>query len=214
VTRAASNCGEFQRERKDPFDLVDANFVFYNDFAGMEFISQKIVARVEFPVFKKQPTSQLPQESSSQPVSNEDRAVDSLTGSLNAVNLSQEAAGKKKSSANENESLTTSRHVNFSTIDTASQGTVAQKSSPQTPGGQNQSSLLGVTASNSHNMVYVNVSSTNDDGHVCAANGMIHSNSPLGALPLFSSWSLVSIGKYSDYNVHTGWFIIVIIFNR
>lgn len=33
---------------------------------------------------------------------------------------------------------------------------------------------------------------------------MVHSESPLGLLPKFSSWSLVSIGKFSDYNCHTG----------
>lgn len=34
--------------------------------------------------------------------------------------------------------------------------------------------------------------------------GMTHSDSPVGLLPRFSSWSLISIGKYADYNSHTG----------
>lgn len=34
--------------------------------------------------------------------------------------------------------------------------------------------------------------------------GMTHSDSPVGLLPRFSSWSLVSIGKYTDYNAHVG----------
>lgn len=53
VTRAASNCGEFQRERKDPFDLIEANFKFYQDFNQPEMISRK-AAQFEYilPVFK------------------------------------------------------------------------------------------------------------------------------------------------------------------
>lgn len=34
--------------------------------------------------------------------------------------------------------------------------------------------------------------------------GMTHSDSPVGLLPRFSSWSLISIGKFADYNDHTG----------
>jgi hypothetical protein len=35
-------------------------------------------------------------------------------------------------------------------------------------------------------------------------SGMIHSECPPGLLPRFSSWSLCSIGKYSDYNSYNG----------
>jgi hypothetical protein len=34
--------------------------------------------------------------------------------------------------------------------------------------------------------------------------GMTHSESPVGLLPLFSSWSLISIGKFTDYSACTG----------
>lgn len=34
--------------------------------------------------------------------------------------------------------------------------------------------------------------------------GMTHSDSPVGLLPRYSSWSLISIGKYADYIVHSG----------
>ena len=34
--------------------------------------------------------------------------------------------------------------------------------------------------------------------------GMSHSENPAGLLPKFSSWSLVSIGKSSQYNPHSG----------
>ena len=35
-------------------------------------------------------------------------------------------------------------------------------------------------------------------------SGMTNSENPAGLLPRFSSWSLVSIGKFSQYNPHTG----------
>lgn len=54
VTVAASNCGLFQRERKDPFDLKEANFTFYEDFAHVSELIPIQVATVkyDFPVFK------------------------------------------------------------------------------------------------------------------------------------------------------------------
>lgn len=54
VTVAASNCGLFQRERKDPFDLKEANFTFYEDFAHVsELIPiQAATVKYDFPVFK------------------------------------------------------------------------------------------------------------------------------------------------------------------
>jgi len=34
--------------------------------------------------------------------------------------------------------------------------------------------------------------------------GMLHTNSPLGLLPKFPSWSLLQLGEYSSYNPSTG----------
>jgi len=34
--------------------------------------------------------------------------------------------------------------------------------------------------------------------------GMLHSNSPLGLLPKFPSWSILQLGDYSSYNPATG----------
>ncbi|CAF0716244.1 unnamed protein product [Brachionus calyciflorus] len=48
ITISASNCGEFQRERKDPFDLNEANFSFYEDFSDMELIRNKILKTYDF----------------------------------------------------------------------------------------------------------------------------------------------------------------------
>lgn len=92
VTISASNCGEFQRERKDPFDLKEANLEFYKEFESIELIQNKIAKKFNF------------------------------------------------------------KHVQDSEL-------------------------------------------------VCP---MIHSESPLNSKPEFDSWSLVSIGEYSDYNASSG----------
>lgn len=48
LTVSASNCGEFQRERKDPFDLKEANLDFYKEFEGVELIQNKIIKKFNF----------------------------------------------------------------------------------------------------------------------------------------------------------------------
>ena len=48
VSRGASNCGEWQRDRKDPFDLKEANFNFFEDFNKLEFITKKTVVKYDF----------------------------------------------------------------------------------------------------------------------------------------------------------------------
>lgn len=111
-TRGASNCGEFQRERKDPFDLADANFNFYNDFNTMEFISKRALVKYEFPVYS------------------------------NTKDEEEDETNKQSS-----------------------------------PAPSAQTSYL---------------------------KGMTNSDSPAGLLPRFSSWSLICIGKYSDYSAHSG----------
>jgi hypothetical protein len=174
VTRAASNCGEFQRERKDPFELIDANSTFYNDFASMEFISKKILIKHEFAVFKQPSFDTKNEEVKTGSVSSS--KVNSLAGSLNAMNLSQE----QKKSTNESEQIV--KH-NFSNIET---------------------SMSPHQASISNNNQAVSVSAASQQVSETCTSGMIHSESLPGVLPLFSSWSLLSIGKYSDYNPHTG----------
>lgn len=54
VTLAASNCGEFQRERTDPFELKEANYTFYEDFCQQPEVAnrQMLFIKYMFPVFK------------------------------------------------------------------------------------------------------------------------------------------------------------------
>ena len=53
VSRGASNCGEWQRDRKDPFDLKEANFNFYEEFNKLEFITKKNVVKYDFDMMNR-----------------------------------------------------------------------------------------------------------------------------------------------------------------
>ena len=177
VTRAASNCGEFQSERKDPFSLIDANFTFYNDFASLEIISKKVLVKYEFSVFKPATKS-------------EQQTLSSLTDTLSELNLSQSESHKdleKKKNSNELK--------NFNTIE------VSQDLKSVSPWATNQVQSQSATTN-----VALPVFT-----EMCLSD-MLHSESPPGCLPSFNSWSLVSIGKFSDYNPHNGkqkdWFIL------
>ena len=64
---------------------------------------------------------------------------------------------------------------------------------------ENQQNQSNEDASSSRSVILEQQASTE-----VFLSGMTHSENPPGLLPLFSSWSLVSIGKYSDYNAHSG----------
>jgi len=53
VSRGASNCGELQRDRKDPFDLKEANFAFYEEFNKLEFNTKRNVIKYDFEVINR-----------------------------------------------------------------------------------------------------------------------------------------------------------------
>ena len=139
ISRGASNCGEAQRERKDPFDLKEANYSFYEEFNKLDVIAKKHIVKYDF----------------EQPLANPNRKQIVLQSSFDA-----------KSSG---------EHDNNSPV-----RVIAAESGSSS---QNKISILNADAS-----LYRMAHSENRNAHI--------SN--------FNSWSLVSIGKYSDYNVHTG----------
>jgi protein SMG8 len=180
VTRAASNCGEFQRDRKDPFDLREANFSFYTEFSNMELISKKTIVNIDFPIFK--PTSKIIKSSK-----DEQKFIQTITTattqqSSSLLNLSQDFKSTNIQKNKDDLIFPSPLHEQqsnqqlSSTIDSA--GT--------------QANLIDQFKQN----VMIN-----DEVYL---NGMTHSESLPGLLPLFSSWALVSIGKFNDYNPTTG----------
>lgn len=146
ITRAASNCGEFQRERKDPFDLKEANFDFYEEFSSMEIIATKNIKKYQFQVDQKNNNSELEKAS-----------------------LGQFISSKNPSESNYSQ--------------------------------DNQTESSNLTSSPSNK---VKIETKTSDVPSRFTGAMLHSESPPGFLPKFNSWSLVSIGKFSDYNPQLG----------
>jgi hypothetical protein len=102
-TVAASNCGFYQSERIDPFDLKQANFTFYNDFYTDG--KDKRLLKFEFPIFK--PSSGIvkcgtAQGSTSNQVARKDEVnnADNELLNLSITNLSQEDLNEEEEAMN------------------------------------------------------------------------------------------------------------------
>lgn len=179
VTLAASNCGRFQRERKDPFELREANFTFYEEFEQLADVVGSF-AKYEFPVFKPS-------------TSNEGKAAGS--------NKQVHSGWGEKPAQIQSSSQSTQLSMNAN----LSQGSEAKPSlPPPSINAESNKSPLDLA-----NTVIASTSSHRAEQSEVASSelyltGMTHSESPAGLLPLFSSWSLVSIGKYTDYNPNLG----------
>lgn len=181
VTRAASNCGEFQRDRKDPFDLREANFSFYTEFSNMELISKKTIVNFDFPIFKPTSTTAKSSKDEQQFIQTTvQAATPQQTSSL--LNLSQDFKSTNNQKNKDDLIFPSPLHEQQQN----------QQLSSTTDSAGTQANMIDQFKQN----VVIN-----DEVYL---NGMTHSDSPPGLLPLFSSWSLVSIGKFNDYNPMTG----------
>ena len=174
VLRAASNCGEFQRDRKDPFDLKEANFTFYDEFTKMEFMHKRNIIKHEFEVFKPS-TPNVKPSTTIKYESELEKPAQTTQNNFSIANLSQDS---KAQTFNQQK---TSNPNSFSSLSNENQQNQSNDDSLSRSEGFKQQASTEVFLS-----------------------GMTHSENPPGLLPLFSSWSLVSIGKYSDYNAHSG----------
>ena len=180
--------------KKDPFDLKEANYTFYEEFTKMAASAKKKLIKYEFQVFKpsvdnftsaplilatnNKPTTQI---QTTQPFSY-------------ATNLSQDANQKSTATNKQND----------------------QQLFPSPLNEQPQPQLQQLAATGSDEITKIATNHTQSVSPVRTTNpltvlstevylpGMIHSESQPGLLPRFSSWSLISIGKNTHYSVHNG----------
>jgi hypothetical protein len=205
VTRAASNCGEFQLERHDPFDLKEANYDFYAEFSNFVSASKKTLIIYEFDVFKPGSINVKPAVKAPSTIVDNIHSR-SLSDNSSAINLSQP-------SERENEQQ---QHSILSSKSPSKEHKQRLKNSQQQPSQANEEKLLSSNVINQNsstspqNIQHLDTSIINLLVATSAAStelylpAMTHSESIPGLLPLFSSWSLVSIGKSSDYNPQAG----------
>ncbi len=220
VTRAASNCGEYQMDRKvffvlflfhtaevfllvivyhqkDPFTLKEANFTFYNEFSNIQMITQKNIVKYEFQVFNR--ANETESESARESFKKPEEKIN--TGDLNESSLLE---NNELTDLSQSENTQPKRNVQ------------CRFPSPMNEKEPNTNQALNASEQQSTSDETKSIEPSNASD-VCdkpkygtAANNqkylkwMTNSASPTGLLPQFSSWSLVSIGKYSDYNSPTG----------
>ena len=244
VTRAASNCGEFQRDRKDPFDLKEANFTFYAEFplASDQMLKRRPldVCVYEFPVFKQTtPTAKPSSDVQQQQQQQERHTNNSVTqqsaaagggGGGGSTHLSQPDAPvqamAQQPQHNQRSAAVTSRSeqligdINFpSPLNEPSAklpNPLANTSASQLQlggGGEEEDTIIlkqqqavspPVAAPPQSELFAKSNEAAQTSSTEMYLSGMTHSESPLGLLPKFSSWSLVSIGEYADYNATLG----------
>lgn len=189
VTISASNCGFLQKERIDPFDLKQANYTFYAEFASIDPIQYSKFNIFNFPIFdgsmieEEKPKREDNQNDSGQIDDDEDLM---LLG--NGLSQRDQQNDEVPHSANQNQEL-----------DMFSSNKQQQPSEGVNAIGNEHSNSLPVDSFVETPDFPPSISSKTH-----ALPFMTHSDSQPGLLPLFSSWSLISIGKSSSYIAQQG----------
>ncbi|XP_071555169.1 nonsense-mediated mRNA decay factor SMG8 [Temnothorax nylanderi] len=191
----ACNCGRIQGSREDPFSLKQANYEYFQMLAKQCGCAQ--LESVQFPVF--------------QPSTHNYRAAQLFS------------ATKRHDSFSRNESSTPQETQACSLgADTLNDEITEYGSGGQSPTASDPiegdiprlSSKTSLTPSDSHKVV---IEITNSDAENSKDKslvrqpstteylpGMLHTESPAGLLPQFSSWSLVCLGPSSLYSHNLG----------
>ena len=220
ITKATSNCGYHQKERIDPFSLKDANFTFYNNFNEESSRTNKASSRkivyFDFPIFK--PTESSVAAQKEKLIKSDENENLSVNNDL-SQNDEEEELEELDEATNNNDEILSDLFSNKLTIN--------EKSSIKQPQDDNKSPsyvnelfennnnnqmTTGAVAANPTTPTTTATTTTNEiyqldtqlSSKTVYLEGMTHSDCQPGLLPLFSSWSLCSIGKYSDYSVHNG----------
>jgi len=211
ITIATSNCGYHQKERIDPFNLKDANYTFYKSFSdeisssstrsssasnsSKSSINRKIVY-FDFPIFKpSEGTSVAAQKEKL--IKNDDNENNLSVNDLSQKN--EENKDDESNNHNDNDEILSDLFSNKMIIN--EKDSIA-KHPPPDNNSPSYNELFENHQESTNNQIYQ--LDTQLSSKTVYLEGMTHSDCQPGLLPLFSSWSLCSIGKYSDYSVHSG----------
>ncbi|GIY94089.1 protein SMG8 [Caerostris extrusa] len=171
-----SDCGKQARTRDDPFDIKAANYDFY--------VTQRIVCcgaleRIEFPVFQASSVESHPAHVSPVSVPAENDVTEEKTKENGSTGNSEE----ENFLTNEMEQLTTEEQSQSQAEDERDEIVIS----------------IQDEATPSREKTLTRQPSTTE-----YLPGMLHSESKLGLLPMFSSWSLVCLGPSSLYSHNIG----------
>lgn len=193
----ACNCGRCQGPREDPFGLRQANYDYFQMLAKQCGCAQ--LESIQFPIF--------------QPSTHNFRAAQLFSGtkrkdSLSRTNLSTTPQGQTQPC-----SLGVENTLNDDITAYESGAPSPLKSDPTEEDVPRLSNKTSLTPSDGHKVV-IEVSddaeNTKEKSLVRQPStteylpGMLHTESPAGLLPQFSSWSLVCLGPSSLYSHNLG----------
>ncbi|KAF8797116.1 Protein smg8 like protein [Argiope bruennichi] len=183
------DCGSKQATRDDPFDVKAANYDFY---AAQRVLCCGALEKIEFPVFQASSVESRPARISpiSVPLENEaseEKTKDSSNSShgnnLSKAELSEGNSEEDNSLTNELEPLATDEQSQSQAEDERDEIVI---------------SIQDETIPSKDRCLTRQPSTTE------YLPGMLHSESKLGLLPMFSSWSLVCLGPSSLYSHNIG----------
>ncbi|CAL1288077.1 unnamed protein product [Larinioides sclopetarius] len=186
------DCGSKQATRDDPFDVKAANYDFY---AAQRVLCCGALEKIEFPVFQASSVESRPARISpiSVPVENEvaeEKTKDSSStnnsshgNNLSKAELSEGNSEEENSLTNEIEPLATDEQSQSQAEDERDEIVI---------------SIQDETTPSKDRCLTRQPSTTE------YLPGMLHSESKLGLLPMFSSWSLVCLGPSSLYSHNIG----------
>lgn len=191
----ACNCGRCQGSREDPFNLRQANYDFFQMLTKQCGCSQ--LESIQFPVF--------------QPSTHNFRAAQ-LFSSANR----KDSISRAELSTPQGQTQVCSLGVETMNDNITAYGSGGQSpptSDPIDEEAQRLSSKTSLTPSESHKVV-IEVSDDSENAKEKSLvrqpstteylPGMLHTESPAGLLPQFSSWSLVCLGPSSLYSHNLG----------
>ncbi|XP_076825569.1 nonsense-mediated mRNA decay factor SMG8-like [Clavelina lepadiformis] len=199
---AASSCGRIQGSRDDPFTLKDANYDFYTRLDGRapSVPDQDIF---KFPIHIQEKSEKMI------PVSPElCEMVEQLkiTSPEPTVNPEEDTSGYKEtqpsvSCPDDAESDQNSTQESETDVNKEDEGEEAERKPTEQEDRQRTTSTNFEFSLDSDSIPEVQSVEYNDDSLLTQTftEGMIHSLTPEGILPLFSSWSLTRIGPASMY---------------
>ncbi|CAL1682174.1 unnamed protein product [Lasius platythorax] len=191
----ACNCGRIQGPREDPFSLRQANYDYFQMLAKQCGCAQ--LESIQFPVF--------------QPSTHNYRAAQ-----LFSATKRHDSFSRNGSSTPQEDTQACSLGANSLNDGITDYGSGSQLSMTSDPIGEDiprLSSKTSLTPSDSHKVVIEVTESdveTKDKSLVRQPStteylpGMLHTESPSGLLPQFSSWSLICLGPSSLYSHNLG----------
>ncbi|GFU16173.1 protein smg8 [Nephila pilipes] len=186
------DCGSKQATRDDPFDVKAANYDFY---AAQRILCCGTLEKVEFPVFQASCIDSHPARISPIPIPVENEVVDEKAKDSSSTNNSSHGHNLSK--------------AEFSEGNSEEENSLTNEIEPLATDEQSQSQ-----AEDERDEIVISIQDeTTPSKDRCLTRqpstteylpGMLHSESKLGLLPMFSSWSLICLGPSSLYSHNIG----------